>query len=118
MEQDRRRDMMLVHALAHYIHDGGPWEGKTRSSRSDEAVLDSDRGRTGFSGSTGPSDILPPDEYSCPTSRREDWIGAEFHPELRILTESAMRQAGAQALLGTAYGYRSGPGPSSTKRPR
>ena len=36
------------------------WEGKTRSSRSDEAVLASDRGRTGFSCPTEPRDIFPP----------------------------------------------------------
>ena len=31
MEQDRRRDLMMVHALAHYIHDGGPYEWAVRS---------------------------------------------------------------------------------------
>ena len=31
MKQDRRRDMMLVHAVAHYIHDGGPYEWEVRS---------------------------------------------------------------------------------------
>ncbi len=59
MEQNRNRDMQLVHTLAHYIHEGGEYEWSVRSHLAVEE-LDVDPTNVVYRREAGATPPMPP----------------------------------------------------------